>query len=409
MPRKPRRRTWGTGSIFERDGRWWIRWREHGRQRAKSFTSKDIAEKVLAKILKDIEAGEAGLPRDFRESPNLETLAKAWLARRWQTHRSAKDDASRWKVHLGPTFGRMKPHEVNAANLRRFIEERLAKGLAANSVGNLVRQMSTFFADIVEQGHAPSNPVSSLPRSTRRLYRSGHDSRTTPFIEKMSDIERVFRLLPSPVNVAFACGAFGGLRTGEVLGLRWQDIDLENRRLHIRQQVHRGRIGPLKDDDSRVVPILTPLVPVLAQWKLTTGGTGLLFPPVHPLRGGTPDAPAEFTRPQTLVRHLRKALKTCALPSMTWYQCTRHTFASQFVLGGGAIEKLSKIMGHASVTTTERYSHLRADLFKQSDYEVMPADLSSPKGNVVSLRDVSGPDEATLRTAQSDGAEANIA
>jgi hypothetical protein len=48
-------------------------------------------------------------------------------------------------------------------------------------------------------------------------------------------------------------------------------------------------------------------------------------------------------------------------------------------------------MGHASVTTTERYSHLRADLFRQTDYEVMPADLSTPKGNVVSLRDVTGP------------------
>jgi site-specific recombinase XerD len=52
----------------------------------------------------------------------------------------------------------------------------------------------------------------------------------------------------------------------------------------------------------------------------------------------------------------------CRLPALTWYQATRHTFASQFVLAGGSIEKLSKLMGHSSVTTTERYAHLRADL-----------------------------------------------
>ena len=45
------------------------------------------------------------------------------------------------------------------------------------------------------------------------------------------------------------------------------------------------------------------------------------------------------------------------LPALTWYQATRHTFASQFVLAGGSIEKLSKLMGHSRVTTTERYAH----------------------------------------------------
>jgi hypothetical protein len=78
-------------------------------------------------------------------------------------------------------------------------------------------------------------------------------------------------------------------------------------------------------------------------------------------------------------------------------------------LGGSSIEKLSKIMGHASVTTTERYSHLRADLFRQSDYEVMPSDLSSPMGNVVSLRDIPGPNGHTMGTAQEDSTEQKVA
>ena len=82
------------------------------------------------------------------------------------------------------------------------------------------------------------------------------------------------------------------------------------------------------------------LAPILAAWKLKTGAEGLLFRPTVADRGGRPDlgmAPA-FMRPHTLIRHLRDALKTCGLPPLTWYEATRHTFASPFVLGGGSLE-----------------------------------------------------------------------
>ena len=65
---------------------------------------------------------------------------------------------------------------------RSFVEAKLAEGLSPTTVGHCVRQLSTFFADIIEQGHAPSNPVASLPRSTRRLYRSTYDTQSTPFL-----------------------------------------------------------------------------------------------------------------------------------------------------------------------------------------------------------------------------------
>ena len=104
----------------------------------------------------------------FNEEPNLDTLAAAWIERRQRTHRAAKDCGYRWKLHLAPAFGRMKPHEVDAAKLRRFIEGKLAEGLSPTTVGHCIRQLSTFYADIIEAGHAQSNPVASLPRSTRR-------------------------------------------------------------------------------------------------------------------------------------------------------------------------------------------------------------------------------------------------
>jgi hypothetical protein len=72
------------------------------------------------------------------------------------------------------------------------------------------------------------------------------------------------------------------------------------------------------------------------------GGTGLLFTPAVPARGGRGAAPT-FVQCHTLHKALKKALKDSGLPALTWYQSTRRTFASQFVLQGGSIEKLSKL------------------------------------------------------------------
>jgi site-specific recombinase XerD len=50
-----------------------------------------------------------------------------------------------------------------------------------------------------------------------------------------------------------------------------------------------------------------------------------------------------------------------------WYWCTRHTFASKWVMEGGSIEKLKEMLGHYSVVITERYAHLKPELFTAGD------------------------------------------
>jgi hypothetical protein len=51
-------------------------------------------------------------------------------------------------------------------------------------------------------------------------------------------------------------------------------------------------------------------------------------------------------------------------PALNWYTCTRHTYASLYVLAGGSIEKLPRLMGHSDNKVTQRYAHLRPDLFE---------------------------------------------
>jgi integrase len=226
-------------------------------------------------------------------------------------------------------------------------------------------EMSGLFSDLVEQGHAKHNPVRLLPRATRRLIRPAHDPRTTPFVEQLADVRRIYQAMEEPVNVAYAIGALAGLRTGEVLGLKWGHVDLATRRIHVRESVK----GPLKDDESRVVPILDALYPILAAWKLKKGGLGAVVPSMR--------SDGAFCDDHTLRAHLKTALDDLNLPKMTWYQATRHTFASQWVMGGGAIEKLKEFLGHSTVQITERYAHLKTDLFGARDLGTIAINLQA--------------------------------
>ena len=387
MARRKRRRPNGQGCVYKRGpGNFWIKWRVAGRVRTKGgYPTEGEAKKMLAGVTADARRGRDGMPVELKTAPTLKTLAKDWLDRREKTHRAWRDDRCRWRKHLEPFFGACKPTEVDAASLRRFVERKLADGMNPTTVGHCIRLFSTFFAEVIEQGFARVNPVSLLPRSARRLYRSKLDTTNTPFLEKASDVQRVFLALSEPYNVAFAVGALAGLRTGEVLGLSWKDVDLANRRIHVTQQVKDGRIAPLKDDDPRIVPLQNDLAPILARWRLKTGGEGMLFVPTCPKRGGTTDRPSTFMRSHTLRSNLAKALTVCKLPSISWYQATRHTFASLWVMDGHSLEKLSKILGHASVTTTARYAHLRPEHFKEEDFDAVRVDLSHSGGDVVSI------------------------
>ena len=324
------------------------------RQVRTGFATRDEAERVLDTIHGNIAQGRAGQPPDPKSVPRLKDLAAPWLERRKITNRSWRDDVSRWDNHLASHFGHLRPGEVTTAEIRRFAEAKLAAGLSSTTAGHCVRLLSVFFSDLVEEGRASSNPCRALPRSTRRLMKNAHDPRETPFLEKLADVRRVYLALPDRYSVMFAIGAFAGLRTGEVLGLAWTDVDIDAERIVVRQQVHRGELAPLKDDEARVVPLLETLAPVLAAWKLRTGGEGLLFPPLHAKRGGRPGAPSRFVREHTLGKRLRKVLADLKLtrPGLNWYRCTRHTFASQWVMGNGSIEKLAAVLGHADISTT---------------------------------------------------------
>lgn len=352
------RRPWGTVKQLP-SGNWYAQWREGGVRMGKTFATEELANRFLD-VRKGILAHQAaGVMPDPRHQPRIGEVVDDFLKRRSETHVAGDLDKSRWKNHMR-VFEKMRPSEVTTVTMRSWITACKAKGQSPSSIRVMMSVLSGLFSELQESGIVQTNPVKGLPPSIRMMLRDQFDPLSVPFIEKLEDVRRIYLALPKHAARMYALGAYGGLRPGEARGLDWASVDLERGVIHVLQQLNRkNEPCLLKDRDSRMVPILATLAPLLAEWKLETGGKGWVC------RSGNrhrPDAPIDHMAPK---KAFPKVLKALGLEreGLTWYGSTRHTFASHWVLRGGNVAQLSKILGHSSLLVTERYLHLKPDLF----------------------------------------------
>lgn len=406
MPRVRRKRKYGTGSV-SRDGTFWrVRWREGKRPRSQSqFPTRELAELFLAGMIGELARGHARLEPDLTKTPVLSILAAQWFRdREGPNNRNNEQERLKWLRHLEPELGRFRPDEVTDGQLKALIASKLQSGrirrlklkngrivtrgqgrpdgLSSTTVLQLVRILGSLYTHLLEERLATTSPVRLLSKNARRKIRPAHDWRNTPYLKRPQDSRSVYGLLPEPVNKAYAIGRMRGARPGEIRALPWSNVDLENRLITIDRQISNGKVGPPKGGRSRTVSISDELHPVLVAWHLKTGGKGLVIRPVDRKRRRGPG----YIGDKAFGRELDKALTKLELPRLTWYQATRHTFGSHWVLQNGSLEKLALILGHSTVEVTKRYAHLRPEQLGAEDTARAQVDLSP--GEVVALRAV---------------------
>lgn len=362
--------------MFREGAGWAVRW---GPRKAKvyesGFRSKAEAEARIDILKAEAMARRLGAAADPRHTPTLAALAPPWLERRKLTHAAGAEDASRWRKHLEPFLGHLRPDEVDDARIRALVEAKRGK-IKPGTMRVVLAVLSSLYEDLLERKLATRNPARHLPKSILRMVRPDHDPETTPFLERLEDVRRVFLALEEPLNVAFAIGALAGLRTGEVFALRWSSVDLKARRILVRESVK----GPVKDRDPRSVPIQDSLLPVLEAWKLKSGGRGLVVPPSR--------CDGKHVDKHVPGPAIEAALEPLGLarPGLGWYECTRHTFASHWAMSGRPLRELQKILGHSSIAVTERYAHLSPDYWAEGVHSALPVDLSAGGGSVAQIR-----------------------
>jgi integrase len=395
MARK--RRGWGKGYVkppARPGGPWSIRYPDghRGRTFEGGFPSEALAVQALEARRVDAARRAIGQPADPARLPTLAALGDAWVDRRVASTRNGHKERAFWRLHIRPALADLRGPALDVAWIRGYVEGKRAAGLSGATVRTHVCALSQLLQDCLErprESGVVANPCFRLPPSVRLQIKPGYDPTTTPFLERLADVAHLAAGLPEPIRTGYAIGVLAGLRTGEVRALRWESIDLERRQIAVREAVgSNGQIGPTKSGETRVLPIAPSLLAVLRARKIATGGAGLVVPPANPGRRSGPRRIAARTiRSQTLNDAVQEALEILHLerPGLDFYRTTRHTYASHFVLAGGDLNHLAKLLGHTSTIVTQRYAHLRPEALAAADVDRLVVDLVSPRGTVTRL------------------------
>ena len=337
-----------------------------GKRRQKWHTvrgTKKDAQRELARLLHELNTGAYVEPSRMTLSDYLDR----WLEDYARPNVSGKT-FERYeeivRLHLKPALGHHTLSKLQPLHIALYYSEALASGrtdgsggLSARSVLHHHRVLRAALHQAVKWLLLPRNPADAVdpPRPKHREMRALDEAATAKLLRAASESR-----LSLPVLLAVTTG----LRRGEILGLRWQDIDFEKSSLAVRQSLEQTRDGlafkqPKTSKGRRVVALPGLAVDALKQHKVRQATTKLALGAAyqdHDLvcarDDGSPWPPDTFS--SAFVALMRRA----DVPTVRFHDL-RHTHATQLLRQGVHPKVVSERLGHATVgITLDVYSHV---------------------------------------------------
>ena len=369
-----KKRANGEGSIRKRkDGRW------EGRYTAghDSETGKAIYKNVLGRSQAEVKEK---LKQAIGEAQALD-ITKAgkytvgeWMEVWFQDYAKIKVRPSSHQTyqgyihnHIRPNIGDIPLEKLTSLDLQKFYKKLLAqgrvdrveakgqpKGLSAKTVRNIHQILSSALKLAQEQRLILTNPAEGCA-----LPRVEHQEMKTMTTVQLASFFREAR--ESGVFELYYLELATGLRRGELLGLKWEDIDLERGDLRVRRQVSRinGEVveAPLKTKNVyRTLPLAEDTVSVLKEQRRKVGNSPWVFPSPN---GGP-------ISPDSVLHMLHRVLKRAGLPKVRFHDL-RHTFATLALQNGVDVKTVSGMLGHFSAGfTLDTYAHITSAAQRQA-------------------------------------------
>ncbi len=241
--------------------------------------------------------------------------------------------------HLKPAFGKKRLAKIGERDVERFKATQLAKGLSPKTVNNQLTVLRRMFVIAKRWELIESMPGIHWLKSPKPDY---------DFFD-FKEAQRLVDAADGEWAVMIMLGLKAGLRMGELLGLRWEDVDLKAGRLVVKRAVARGVVGSTKSGRNREVPLSREAIRVLKSHRHLRG------PLVFCSRSGKMLTKGECKWP------LWRACKRAQLRRVGWH-VLRHTFASHLTMRGVPLKAVQELLGHATIEMTMRYAHLSPDV-----------------------------------------------
>ncbi len=310
-----------------------------GKRKARATKATSAAEARRILVALEATAGRCrlGIPERPQPITGVEVIGR-WLdeAQPRTTNREA------WVMSKRHALARALPYldavitQQDAVRIVRKLSAQFAPGTVRVKIVTL----KSAWAWASSTGIVSTNPWSMRPPAVDKpVEYLSRDEVTRLLAAVDADRQEV-------LAVAVRLAVYTGLRVCEVYGLRWRSVDFDRNVITIRSGY---RDSPTKSRRERTVPIADQLREVLLNWRQRCPSLQYVCPSTK----GT----AKSKRPD--IRRLYRSAGL-SVPRAPWH-VLRHTFASHFLMSGGGLLTLQRLLGHTSVAITQIYSHLSHD------------------------------------------------
>ena len=368
-----KKRANGDGSIRKRkDGRWEGRYVVGHDPITGKMISRNVLGKTQAQVKEKLRTAIENSKRlDYTQTGKY-TVGQ-WMDEWFEAYAKVKVRPSSHQTykgyienHIKPNIGDIPIEKLTSLQLQKFYRllltegrvpriesEKQPKGLSAKTVRNINQVISSAMDMAVRHKLILTNPTEGceLPKVEHREMKTLPAERLGAFLREAKE---------SGVYELYYLDLATGLRRGELLGLKWEDIDLQNGVIHVRRQVARvdGEVKelPLKTKNSyRNISISQDAVAMLTEMEAHRSSDY-----VFPSSTGGPISP------DSVNNMLHRVLKRAGLPSIRFHDL-RHTFATLALQNGVDIKTVSGMLGHFSAGfTLDTYAHVTTSAQKEA-------------------------------------------
>jgi len=245
------------------------------------------------------------------------------------------------RLRVYPALGQAAFYRVRRVDLQDLVDRELAVGLAPATIGTMLGAIGAVYSCAVQRDELEVSPSTNVKLPAVRNGRTRFASPT--------EAVTLLAAVPRRDRPVWAAAMYAGLRRGELMALRWQDVDLGEGTILVARGWDREGPTTTKNRGPRRVPITAALREHLAVQRLRQApGVDLVF-------GWEAHRPFN---PDRMQRRADDAWNVAGLDRLTLHDC-RHTFASFAIAAGVNAKALSIYLGHATVAITfDRYGHL---------------------------------------------------
>jgi integrase/recombinase XerC len=244
--------------------------------------------------------------------------------------------------------GVIEPDRIRADHVRNYLAELLRGGSSRATVQRRLFAIKAYFR-WRELAAGKPNPVYTMraPKAEKRLPQMLNERDTAALVEADDSMHARARLRDRAIlEVLYSAG----LRVSELIGLDWRDIDEELGLVMIRSG---------KGSKDRLVPIGEPALDALHAWRQATPGMPSAdYPVITNLRGSR-------LTPRAVQNIVARRLVQAGINTPITPHGLRHSFATHMLNAGADLRSIQEMLGHSSLTTTQRYTHVSVRHLKE--------------------------------------------